>query len=74
MFLINEVPLYIYIYTYIYIYICNELARISGEGLDQQTCPAAPDRQKELVIDNLLVRIHFVIVMIEWTGLAPWEF
>ena len=25
-------------------------------------------------IDNLLVRIHFIIVMIRWTGLAPWEF
>ena len=21
-----------------------------------------------------LVRIHFIIVMIRWTGLAPWEF
>ena len=28
----------------------------------------------EKVIDNLLVRIHFVIVMIRWTGLAPREF
>jgi len=25
-------------------------------------------------IDNLLVRIHFIIVMVRWTGLAPWEF
>ena len=25
-------------------------------------------------IANLLVRIHFIIVMIRWTGLAPWEF
>ena len=25
-------------------------------------------------IDNILVRIHLIIVMIEWTGLAPWEF
>jgi len=24
-------------------------------------------------IDNLLVRIHFIIEMIRWTGLAPWE-
>ena len=23
---------------------------------------------------NLLVRTHFIIVMIRWTGLAPWEF
>jgi len=25
-------------------------------------------------IDNLLVRIHFFIVMIRWSGLAPWAF
>ena len=30
--------------------------------------------QREIFIDNLLVRIHFIIVMIRWTGLAPWEF
>ena len=24
--------------------------------------------------ENLLVRIHLIIVMIRWTGLAPWEF
>ena len=27
----------------------------------------------EFFIDNLLVRIHFIIVMIRWNGLAPWE-
>ena len=31
-------------------------------------------RETEFFIDNLLVRIHFIIVMIRWTGLAPWEF
>ena len=25
-------------------------------------------------IDNLMVRIHFIIVMMRWTSLAPWEF
>ena len=25
-------------------------------------------------IDNLLVRIHFMIVMTRWTDLTPWEF
>ena len=30
--------------------------------------------ERDFVIDNLLVRIHFVIEMIWWTGLAPWEF
>ena len=29
---------------------------------------------RKFCIDNLLVRIHFIIVMIRWTGLAPWEF
>jgi len=33
---------------------------------------AGPER--EFFIGNLLVRIHFIIVMIRWTGLAPWEF
>ena len=31
-------------------------------------------REREFFIVNLLVRIHYTIVMIEWTGLAPWEF
>jgi len=31
-------------------------------------------REREFFIDNLLIRIHFIIVMIRWTGLAPWEF
>ena len=30
--------------------------------------------EREVFIDNLLVRIHSMIVMIRWTGLAPWEF
>jgi len=33
-----------------------------------------PGREREFFIDNLLVRIHFSIVMIRWTGLASWEF
>ena len=35
---------------------------------------SAPLPEREFFIDNLLVRIHFIIVMIRWTGLAPWEF
>jgi len=31
-------------------------------------------QESEFFIDNPLVRIHFVIEMIRWTGLAPWEF
>ena len=36
--------------------------------------PIQPHREREFFIDNLLDRIHFIIVMIGWTGLAPWEF
>ena len=32
------------------------------------------DRDREFFIDNLLVQIHFIIVVVRWTGLAPWEF
>ena len=34
----------------------------------------ASGAEREFFIDNLLVRIHFIIEMIWWTGLAPWEF
>ena len=34
----------------------------------------APSLEREIFIDNLLVRIHCIIVIIRWTGLAPWEF
>ena len=30
--------------------------------------------EREFFTDNLLVRVHFIMVMIRWTGLAPWEF
>ena len=30
-------------------------------------------RERELFIDNILVRIHFIIETIGWTSLAPWE-
>ena len=29
-------------------------------------------RERQSFIDNLLVRIHCMIVVIRWTGLAPW--
>jgi len=32
------------------------------------------EREREFCIDNLLVRIHYIIEMIKWTGLAPCEF
>ena len=30
-------------------------------------------REREFFIDNLLVRNHFIIEVVWWTGLAPWE-
>ena len=30
--------------------------------------------ERWFLIDNLLVRIHLIIMMIWWTGLAPWQF
>ena len=36
--------------------------------------PPRPERERVFFIDNLLVRIHFIIVMMRWTDLAPWEF
>jgi len=30
-------------------------------------------RKREVLIDSLLVRMHLIIEMIWWTGLAPWE-
>ena len=35
---------------------------------------ARPLTQREFCIDNLPIRIHFIIGMIWWTGLAPWDF
>ena len=32
------------------------------------------ERERDFFIDDLLARIHFIIVLIRWTGLAPWEF
>jgi hypothetical protein len=31
-------------------------------------------REREFFIDNPLVRSHFIIAIIRWTGLEPWEF
>jgi len=36
--------------------------------------PSDDQVEREFFIDNLLVRIHFIIEMIRWTGLAPWAF
>ena len=41
---------------------------------DIKVCPSTLIPEREFFTDNLLVRVHFIIVMIRWTGLAPWEF
>ena len=44
--------------------------------IGSQSKPDTPEREREkreFFIDNLLVRIHFLIEIIWWTGLAPWE-
>ena len=46
------------------------LAGSTGASINKCTPPGGT----ELFIDNLLVQIHYIIVMIRWTGLAPWEF
>ena len=33
-----------------------------------------PPQERQFFIDNLLVRIHFIIVVMRSNGLAPWEF
>ena len=43
--------------------------RAPQHGIDCGFCA-----EREFLLDNLLVRIHLIIEMIWWTGLAPWEF
>jgi len=43
-------------------------------GTCRKTSQGIDPAEREFFIDNLLVRIHFIIVMIWWTGFAPWEF
>ena len=47
---------------------------VAGSDAQVAINPQPSTLEREFFIDNLLVRIHFIIVMIRWTGLAPWEF
>jgi len=40
----------------------------------RRTPPPGSATEREFFVDNLLVRIHCIIVMIRWNGLAPWKF
>jgi len=49
---------------------------MSGAPLYPCACIATNDAraaEKEFFIVKLLVRVHFIILLIRWTGLAPWE-
>jgi len=43
------------------------------QGRHAQALMVPHRREREFFIVNLLVRIHCIIVMIRWTGLAPWS-
>jgi len=53
----------------------RQLKNLSGTRTWCESRSSARSRlpEREFFIDNLLVRIHSIIVMIRWTGLAPWE-
>ena len=47
---------------------------VSLQNLNHNPYTLTQSGEREFFIDNLLVRIHFLVVMMRWTGLAPWEF
>ena len=50
----------------------RRFTKVVSRCLDRRPKPIGSAR--EFFIDNILVRIHFIIVMTGWTGLAPWDF
>ena len=54
--------------------LARSLARSRARSLSLSHTHDLHTRDREFFIGNLLVRIHCNIVMIRWTGLAPWEF
>ena len=48
--------------------------RVLGGTVHGERSERGSSLETEFFIDNILVRIHLIIVMIRWTGLAPWEF
>ena len=69
---------------------CDWGQLVAGFGVSPyRSCPTLPtlsytklnagdkeevETKREFSIDNLLVRIHLIIVLMWWIGLAPWEF
>ena len=60
------------------LFVCGAICGASA-WVNEQVPPLAQTQvpglqERDFFIDNLLVRIHSIIEMIKWTGLAPWEF
>jgi len=74
-FLMSEVPLYTPkqgILFEIPVQTCSLEYVERDRGLLMGLLPGPAER--DFFIDNLLVRSNLIIVMMRWTGLAPWEF
>jgi len=64
-------------FVWVWGYSQDDARRRGDEAFDHfvdQLGNLLPVREREFFIDNLLVRIHCIIMMIRWTGFAPWEF
>ena len=52
----------------------DKTEQVGEKGGDEDIMFKVIPDEREFFIDSLLARIHLFIVMIRWTGLAPWEF
>ena len=52
----------------------HEPGQVSSFSAVKVPCNPCVKRKRWFFMNNLLVRIHVIIVIIWWTGLAPWEF
>jgi len=68
----SEAGAYLRLIDFVYHYTLGLriIKKVSEMQEKRDALTKAPER--EFFIANLLVRIHFIIVMIRWTGLAPW--
>ena len=53
---------------------CKERFNLVKRGMGVSGTGGCVSGEREFFIDDLLVRIHVIIEMIWWTGLAPCEF
>ena len=54
--------------------LCVKVPPTHHPRLHPEASPLCPREEREFFVDILLVRIHCIIAMIRWTGLAPWGF